>query len=207
MNYRTFRAVSLSCLILLVSGIYWLTPRSSGALYPLTGLPASAIRTTAGDAELSVYDAPRRSSAVSAPPGGQYAARAQFEQGVAARPDNPIPLLQLADEIATRDTAAGITAFRQLTEAYPESVAAWAGLSAVHAEADNIEESRAVLNRVFQLDTENGPGRVLSGRLYAQASPPRLREALQEWRRVLEHSAGTPEAAEALRLIQLYEGR
>lgn len=207
MSYQAYRTASLAFLVLLAGSVYWLTGSRSANHYGTSVLPASAVRTTAGDESVSALHTSSNSPGISRPASGQSAARAQLDLGLAARRADPTPLLQLAGEITTQDATAGVKAYRDLTESYPESVAAWVGLATAYREAGEVSKSRAALNRVFKLDPENASARLLSGRLYAQADPSQVRRALQEWRRILESAAGTPEAEEALRLLQLYEGR
>lgn len=202
-----FRSISLALLLALAGGILWLSERQSTTSSLSLGIPRSAVKTTGGDTGTSPQPWSRATRNESASTSRLARIVAQFEQGLARRPTDTQPLRQLAAELESADRARGLDAYHKLTQAYPHDTDVWLDLGvALHRVGDN-RRSMAALEHVLKLEPGHAGVKVLRGRLYATGNPSRVQQALGEWRDVLQDSPDAPEAIEAARLLQLYEGR
>lgn len=202
-----FRSISLTLLLALSGGILWLSEQQNTTSSLSLGIPRSAVLTTGGATGANPQSRSRATRTESTSTSRLALIVGQFERALARRPTDTRPLRQLAAELESVDRAKGLDAYRQLTQAYPGDTDVWLDLgTALHRAGDN-RTSMVVLEQALKLEPAHAGVKVLRGRLYATGSPPRVQQALGEWRDVLQDSPDAPEALEAARLLQLYEGR
>ncbi len=207
------RGATLATLLLLAGATYLATGAGPQAGYGESALRDSSSSTIAGigaDSSLPARTVSADSDRV--PPAPEPAHRLdgvtrQFDAALTRRPENPAPLLQLAEEIATADERQGVEAHERLARMYPSNAPSWVGLARWQYEVGDRTAAQASVERALRIDPDSVEGRLLRGRLLAQGQPPKLGAALHEWRRVLELAPDSEAGREAAALLLAYEGR
>ena len=195
------RAAALVLLLLLASAGY----RLAGAGFPVSsGLGGQGSNTVAPG---PVLPDPPVATAAGGDPEDVAALLDRFEAGLASRPRDPAALRQLAAEISDADPRRGVSAWEALVDAYADDAGAHVGLAGAYLGTGDLTAAERLARRAVEIAPHSAEAHLMLGQVLAGSRPPRLREALAEWKRAVELGDATPASAEAAELIRLYEGR